>query len=155
MSIAIPTTITGAAQTGFTSPTYTTVADKSPDPASNQYVVTAVGGTQTGARIHSVSDPFLFGVTKPKSMKALPSPNPVTGKYPPLPSNRYAIQVHKGVNFAANNAPAVAHARLYVDVPVGSDAYDPANLRAMLSALIGAVSTLSAGIGDTAANGVI
>jgi len=154
MTMAIPTSITGGAQTGFTTPTYTTVADKAPANA-NQNIVTAVGGTQAGVRIHSVSDPFTIRVTKPVNVRVLPSPNPVTGKYPPLPSNRYSVVIQKGANFAANNAPAIALARLYLDVPAGTDAYDAANLRAMCSALVGTLNQISAGIGDTLSNGVI
>jgi hypothetical protein len=46
-------------------------------------------------------------------------------------------------------------ARLTVDVPAGSDAYDSANVRAALSLLFGAVSQQSAGFGDMAVTGII
>jgi len=154
MTMAIPGSITGGAQTGFTTPTYTTTADKAAANA-NQSIVSALGGTQTGVRVHSVSDPFTIFVSKPVNPRVLPSPNPVTGKYPPLPSNRYTVVIRKGANFAANNAPAIAYARLYLDVPAGTDAYDAANLRAMCSALVGTLNQISSGMGDTLSNGVI
>jgi len=155
VTITVSSPITGTAQTGFTAPTYTMVADKAPDVNMNAWIVSALGGTQTGVRIHSVSDPFTLTVMKPKVPRVLPPPNPVTGKYPPPPINRYLVRVRKGANFAANNAPVVAQATFMMDVPAGADAFDAANLRAMISLLVGELNTVSAGIGDTAATGVI
>lgn len=155
MTMPIPASITGGAQTGFTTPGYTMTADKGPDVNANQSVCTALTGTQAGVRIHSVSDPFSISVWKPKNVRVLPSPNPVTGKYPPLPSNRYAVVLRKGANFAANNAPAISTIRVYFDVPAGTDAYDAANLRAAVSALVGLLNADSAGVGDTLATGVL
>lgn len=155
MSIAVTSPITGAAQTGFTTPTYTNVTDVAPDINGRQYAVTALGGTQTGVRTHAVSDPFTVTFTRPKSPKALQSPNPVTGRYGSVPKNTYSCIVRKGANFAANQAPEIVLCRLYVDVPAGSDAYDSANIRAAISALVGALTQQSAGFGDMLVNGVI
>lgn len=155
MSIAVTSPITGAAQTGFTAPTYTNVTDVAPDINGRQYAVTALGGTQTGVRTHAVSDPFTITFTRPKSPKALQSPNPVTGRYGSVPKNTYSCIVRKGANFAANQAPEIVLCRLYVDVPAGSDAYDSANIRAAISALVGALTQQSAGFGDMLVNGVI
>lgn len=155
MSITIPTSITGGAQTGFTTPGYTTVVDTAPDVNGKQNAVTAITGTQTGVRVHSVSDPFTLTFTRPKNPRVLPSPNPVTGKYSAIPRNEYGFLVRKGVNYAANQAPDLMLARLTLSIPAGSDAYDAANVRAAVSALIGALSSMSAGVGDTLANGVL
>lgn len=155
MTWTISSPVTGGAQTGFTSPTYTTTADVAPDVNGKQVAVTALGGTQTGVRSHAVSDPFTITFTRPKSPKALSSPNPVTGKYGQIPRNTYGLIIRKGVNFAANNAPAVSIMRLTWDVPAGSDAYDPANIRAMVSAMVGALTQNSAGLGDSLVTGII
>jgi len=155
MTMQIPGSITGGAQTGFTTPGYTATADKAPDVNANQSAILAITGTQTGVRVHSVSDPFTVYVGKPKNIRVLPSPNPVTGKYGPVPTNRYSVVVRKGTNFAANNAPAISYFRGYIDVVAGADAFDPANVRAMLSAAIGLLSSISAGTGDTATSGVL
>lgn len=155
MTIAFTSPITGAAQTGLTSPTYTLTTDIAPDVNGKQWAITALGGTQTGVRSHSVSDPFTIAVFRPKIPASLPNPNPVTGKYGPIPKNRHSTVVRKGVNFAANQAPLVAVARVDIDIPAGSDAYDPANIRALYSALIGALSQQAAGYGDTAVTGII
>lgn len=147
--------VTGGAQTGFTSPTYTLTADVAPDVNGKQHAVTAIGGTQTNVRTHAVSDPFTVTFVRPKSPKALPSANAVTGKYASIPRNTYGLIVRKGVNVAANVAPEVAIARLYIDVPAGSDAYDAANVRALCSLLAGLLSQQSAGVGDTLATGIM
>jgi len=147
--------VTGGAQTGFTSPTYTLTTDVAPDVNGKQHAVTAVGGTQTGVRTHSVSDPFTVTFIRPKSPKALPNANPVTGKYASVPMNTYGLIVRKGVNYAANQAPVNCVARLYIDVPAGSDAYDSANIRALASLLSGILSQQSAGAGDTLISGIL
>jgi len=59
------------------------------------------------------------------------------------------------VNYAANQAPEVCTLRVTADVPAGADAYDSANIRAAISALVGVLTQQSAGWGDMAVNGVI
>lgn len=147
--------VTGGTQTGLTSPTYTLTSDTAPDTNGKQHAVTALGGTQTGVRAHSVSDPFTVTFIKPKSPKALPSANPVTGRYSSVPRNTYGIVVRKGVNYASSAAPDVMVTRLYTEVPAGADAYDPANIRAALSLLVGLVNQQSAGWGDTLVTGIM
>jgi hypothetical protein len=155
MTIAITSPITGGAQTGLTSPTYTNVADVAPDINGKQVAVTALGGTQTGVRVHSVSDPFTITVTRPKSPKALPQVNPVTGRYGSIPKNSYTILIRKGVIPALNVASETLMIRCQVDVPAGADAYDSANIRAAISALVGVLDQQSAGFGDLTVNGVL
>lgn len=155
MTIAVTSPITGGAQTGFTSPTYTVATDSAPDTNGKQYAVTALGGTQAGVRSHTVSDPFTLLFVRPRNPRVLPNPNALTGKYPSVPMNTHMIKVSKGVNYAANQAPVVATFKLTMDIPAGSDSYDSANIRAAISALVGAMSQQSAGQGDTLVNGII
>lgn len=151
-----PTTpITGSIMSQFTTPTYTITSDTAPDVNGKQHAVTALGGTQAGVRTHAVSDPFTMTFTKPKSPKALSSPNAVTGKFSSVPTNTYGLNIRKGVNFAANNAPLVAIARVSFDIPAGSDAYDSANIRALVCLLIGALSQQSQGVGDSLVTGIM
>ncbi len=155
MTISLTSPITGAAQTGLTSPTYTHVADVAPTINGKQYAVTALGGTQTNVRTHAISDPFTLTYDRPAQPKALQNPNPVTGRYGSIPKNRHVFRVRKGVNYAANQAPEVALFELVMNIPAGSDAYDSVNIRAALSALIGAASQISSGMGDTLVSGVM
>jgi hypothetical protein len=147
--------VTGGAQTGFTAPTYTLTTDIAPDVNGKQHAVTALGGTQVGVRTHSVSDPFTMTVSRPKNPKMLPTPNPVTGKYGPIPRNTTVLIIRKGVNYAASQAPDLFLMRLEMAVPAGTDAYDSANIRAAMSLLAGALSANSAGAGDTLVSGIL
>jgi len=155
MTWTLTSPVTGAAQTGFTSPTYTVTADASPDVNGKQFAVTALGGTQTNVRTHAASDPFTVSFFRPKSIKTLQSPNPITGKYGTVGFNDYVAIVRKGVNFAANQAPLVAVSRFSFSIPAGSDAYDSANVRALVSCAVGAASQQSVGIGDTCVTGIL
>jgi hypothetical protein len=139
----------------FTTPTYTLTTDANPANNGKQSTISALGGTQTGVRAHAISDPFTIAMFKPANPSILPSPNPVTGKYPPIPKNTYALVVRKGVNYAANNAPAVMIGRSSFDVPAGADAYDSANVRAFVSLFAGAVAQQSQGLGDLFCTGVL
>ncbi len=155
MTVAIPAAITGGAQTGFTSPVYNNVADTAPDVNSKQVAVTSLGGTQAGVDAHSVSRPFTITVTKPKNAAALGKPNPVTGLISSVPMNTYKILVRKGVTPLAGQPSRIAMLRLDMDIPAGSDTADAANLRAAFRALVGTISSVSAGLGDTLINGVL
>lgn len=155
MAIAIPALITGAAQTGLTSPTYTTTVDTAPDVNAKQVAVTALGGTQTGVDAHSVSKPFQLAVWKPKSMAALGKPNPVTGLIANVPTNVYKVITIKGVLPLAGQPFKNLIIRTEVSVPAGADTADASNIRAALSAHIGLLSNQSAGLGDTSVNGVM
>lgn len=152
MSVALPTSITGSAQTGFTTPGYTLVAGAYPGVNGKQNYVTALTGTQAGVRVHSVSDPFTLSAFQPVAPKSLGAMNS-NGIFTNVPVNVYGVTVRKGLIPAANQPSQIGGVDVRVRVPAGSDSYDSANVRAMLSAVIGALSALSAGIGDTAVSG--
>jgi len=155
MTITVTSPITGTAQTGLTTPTYTLTADTAPDNNGKQNAVTALGGTQTGVTLHSVASPFTVTAVRPKVFKSLGKPNPVTGLVKDVPRNIYKVLTRKGVTPLAGQPFAIAMVSTTIEIPAGSDTVDPANLRAMLSAHIGALSQQSAGIGDTAVSGIL
>nr|UJQ85303.1 MAG: hypothetical protein 2 [Leviviridae sp.] len=155
MSITIPGSLTGTAQTGFTTPGFTTVADTAPDVNSKQNAVTALTGTQTGAEAHSVSKPFTLTAVRPRQFQVLGKPNPVTGLISNVPNNVYKVLTRKGVLPLAGQPNAMCIIRTEISIPAGSDTADPANIKSALSAHIGLLSTASAGIGDTTLNGVL
>lgn len=155
MSFTLTSPITGGAQTGFTAPTYTTVVDVAPDVNGKQVAVTALGGTQTGVTAHSVSSPFTITYVRPKNNKVLGKPNPVTGLLPSVPFNTHKIICRKGVLPLAGQPYAIATAVLTMNIPAGSDTADPANLRALIAAIGGALAQQSAGVGDTLISGVM
>jgi hypothetical protein len=147
--------ITGAAQTGFTAPTYTFVDDVAPNANGKQKAITAVGGTQVGVTAHSVSSPFTITFAKPKAFKALGQPNPVTGRVNNVPKNTYNLMTRKGVIPLVNQPYQIAMIKTAIDIPAGSDVADIPNLRAMISAHIGILYQISAGLGDTVVSGVM
>lgn len=154
MTYGVTTPVTGAAQTGFTSPTYTIASDVAPDVNGKQHAVTAIGGTQTGVDVSSVSRPFTLTFVRPKSLKQLGAPNPVTGVISNVPRNTYKLITRKGVLPLAGQASTTMIITTTIEVPAGSDTADAANVRAALSLHIGALSQQSAGIGDTSVSGI-
>lgn len=155
MSISIPASVTGGAQTGFTAPTYTMTADTPPDMNAKQSVVTAIGGTQAGVTVHSVSSPFLASVWRPKVFRILGKPNPVTGLISNVPKNAYKVVTMKGVTPAVNQPHDKLIIGTSLDIPAGADTYDVANVRAAIALHIGLLWQISAGLGDTTVNGVL
>jgi hypothetical protein len=155
MTFALTSPITGLAQTGLTSPTYTITADTPPNINAKQWVVTALGGTQTGVVAHSVSAPFSIAMFRPQNPQVLAPVNSVTGVLTKVPTNTYKVIGRKGVLPLAGQAYKTLVATLVLEIPAGSDTADSANVRALLSAMFGAVSQASAGIGDTCITGTL
>lgn len=155
MSFAPSTPVTGAAVTGLTSPTYTIAVDVPPSINGKQYAVTALGGTQTNVDINTVSKPFTISFFRPVSLKVLPATNPVTGIIKNVPMNQYKLITRKGVLPAANQSLMVARVTTTIEVPAGSDTYEPEELRAMLSAHFGTGWAQASGIADTVITGVL
>lgn len=149
MSISLTSPVTGGLQTGFTTPTYTLTPDTPSDTNGKQWAVTALGGTQAGVTSHSASSPFTFAYYKPKLYRLLGKPNPTTGLISNVPKNIHRLNVLKGVLVAAGQPTQVAYAKAEIGIPAGSETYDAANLRAMVSMLVGSVNQLSAELGNT------
>lgn len=146
--------VTGAAQTGFTSPTYTLTSVSAPDVNGTQHAVSALGGTQAGVTTNGVSSPFTVTFWRPKAFKNLKVVNPVTGALESVPRNVWKLIVRKGVTPLAGQAPANAQISIMLEIPAGSDSYDPSNIRAMLSLAAGLLSQQASGIGDSLVTGV-
>jgi hypothetical protein len=155
MSFAPTSPVTGAAQSGLTSPTYTLTADVAPAQNAKQYAVTALGGTQTGVISHSVAAPFTLAMFRPQNPQILSPVDPVTGVLRRVPVNTYKVITRKGVLPLAGQASKNMVVTTMIDVPAGADTADPASIRAALSAHIGLLSQVSAGVGDTAINGIL
>lgn len=147
--------ITGGAQTGFTTPTYSFVSDVAPDSNGKQVAITALGGTQTGVTLHSVASPFTSTFVRPRTFKVLGQPNPVSGRIANVPRNTYKLLTRKGVTPLSGQPVVNAQVSTTIDIPAGSDLADPANLRAMLSAHIGMLTQLSAELGNTITTGIM
>ena len=147
--------VTGAAQTGLTSPTYTLSIDVAPDSNGVQRAVTALGGTQTGVTTHSVSSPFTVTFTRPKVFKPLGKMNPVTGVISQVPRNAWKLITRKGVIPLAGQSATPLQITTIIEVPAGADTADSANVRAALSLHIGLLNQQASGIGDSTVTGIM
>lgn len=151
MSLTSP--ITGGAQSGFTSPTYTHILDKFPGNNGVQYAVTALGGTQTGATAHTADKPFTISVERPESVRVQTvNANGITvsnGR------NRHKIMVRKGMPAVTGQPALLATGEVILSLPVGAESVSPAEIRAMVSCLLGAAWQYSAGLGDQAVTAVV
>lgn len=153
MSLTSP--VTGGAQTGFTSPTYTVVSDLAPTPQGRQYAVSAVGGTQTGVDANSVSKPFTVNMVRPANFKQVGTVNPVTGVLTKNPFNEWKIIFRKGMVPLTGQSPQTALAALSFSIPSGSDTAEPEEIRALVSFIVGVLSQQSAAIAQTMIDGVV
>lgn len=155
MSFAPTSPVTGAAVTGLTSPTYTITADVAPSMNGKQYAVTALGGTQANVDTNTVSKPFTISFFRPPVLKTLPQINPVTGVIKNIPMNQYKLITRKGAQPAVNQMIMVARITTIIEVPAGSDTYEPEELRALISAHFGTGWAQASGIAETVITGVL
>lgn len=155
MTIALTSPVTGTAQTGLTSPTYTHVADTPPNAYSKQYAVTALGGTQTGVDVHGASNPFTITFSRPQQIRSAPVANPVTGVIGNSPRNVYSVLVRKGTIPLTGQNPQISVLRCDFSVVAGADFASPEDVRAALSFLLGSLSQVSAGLGDTLISNIL
>lgn len=146
--------ITGGAVTTFTSPVFVQVDDIPPSVNAKQKTVTSITGTVGTASPNTVSEPFTATFYKPSAIKQIPAPNPVSGLRGQVPNNQYRLVVRKGGE-AATGVPVVAIARLSLDIPAGMDSFDPDNVRALISYLVGVLTEESADLADTCLTGVV
>lgn len=156
MTISHTSPITGTAQTGLTSPTFTTTPDNAPPGnPGEQVAVTALGGTQPSVLAHSLASPFTINITRPANPRTLGNPNPVTGIVGSVPMNVYKVITRKGVIPLAGQPSKTLIVETTISVPAGADLADPNSVRSALSAHIGCLNQQSAGLGDVLINAVL
>lgn len=155
MAFSPSSPVTGGAQSGLTSPTYTLTADTPPAPNGKQFAVTALGGTQTGVDSHSVARPFTLTMFKPLVARALGVINSVTGRLSNVPINTYTVITRKGVTPLAGQPSVNLVIETQIRCPAGADIADSANVKAAMSLHLGAVWQQSSGIGDTTITGIL
>lgn len=155
MAMSLTSPVTGGTQTGFTAPTYTLTADTAPDQFGKQWAVTALGGTQAGVTVHSASNPFTVTINRPKQMKSLPSGNLTNSVIRNVPNNTWKLVFRKGLTPASGQPVTVRPATIEIPVPAGADTNDAANLRALISLMVGTLNQISAGLGDSTVTGIV
>lgn len=152
MTMTLTSPVTGAAQANLTSPTYTLVTGTAPDQNGRSYSVSALGGTQTGVDVNSASRPFTITGWWPKVLRGLQY-IANSGRAVQVPKNVYKWVTRKGVTCHADLPPETMVITTEVAVPAGADTLDAANIRAAMSAHLGAVAQNSQEFGNTAVSG--
>lgn len=154
MAYTMSGAISGAAVTGFTTPTYTLSADSAGANNQRQSYVSALGGTQAGVNAHTVAQPFTVTVDRPRTLRQLGKAN-LNGLIANVGRNTYGILVRKGVVPLVGQPYQVAIFRVNIEVPTGSDTADIANLKGMISFASGFITANVNGIVDTLTTAVV
>lgn len=151
--------VAGAAMTGFTNPTYTFVEDGT-DSNSRKFVVVALGGTQAGVEVHSVSSPFYVTVSRASQIKSLPRQSAL-GVFPAIPSNVWNIKFIKGTAIngsavgSASQQIVLADFRIRTPAGVELATNNPEELKALLSFIGGFLNANASGLYDLIATGLL
>lgn len=148
--------VTGAAQTGLTTPTYTLNADNAPSLLSKQWFVSALGGTQTGVVTHSVARPFTLSIFRPGAM-AQPPVASSNGIVSAFPRNVFKRIVRKSVSVSPDASVPKQNVIITVtySIPAGAETYDEPNVRAALSLSAGLDSPTADALFDSFKTGTI
>lgn len=152
--ISMTGAVTGAIVTGLTSPTFTLTADGAADAFSAQSAVTTLGGTQTGAAVHSVSQPFTVTIRRPRNLKVLGKAN-LNGYISNVGRNTYTMLFRKGVTPLAGQPFSIAIARFETEIPSGAEVADVANLKSWISFMGGFISSNATGLFQTWTDGIL
>jgi hypothetical protein len=146
----------GAAIAAFTTPTYTMTADQGLDARSKQSYISTIGGTQAGVTAHTLNAPFTVTVRRPAVIKTLSMAflNGVTGQYSRVPYNDWLVLWRKGAQVAANQWHT-NEVRTLIHIAAGSETFDVANVRGLLSAAGGYISANAQGASDSVQTGVM
>lgn len=155
MAVSLSSPVTGSAQTGLTSPTYTLSEDSKPANEAKQWTVTTLGGTQTGVLPHSISSVFTIAYWRPKVYKSLQFVMTAVGQQvKSIPRNVHKAITRKGV-LCASGVSSLMVITTEVSIPAGAETYDPLSCKAGLSAHMGALTQQSAGWGETHVSGTL
>lgn len=147
-------TQTGASIVGLISPTYGMILDTPSEPSAKQFAVGTLGGTQTNVVSHSSTSPFLYTIKPPRRYKPLGKANPTTGIISSIPLNEHKIVTVKGVTPYAGALTAKATMTTTIVIPANAEAYDRANIRAMMSLHIGVLKDYISDLENLIASGL-
>lgn len=154
MTIALGN-ITGATVPGFTTPGYNVTVDQPPDAFSKQWAILSTSGTQAGVDAHAGSKPFTITFSKVQNYKYAPKVNANGFLSGPVPRNVFKILGRKGAVPVTGQASNIVLFRAEIDMPAGVDVVEPEDVKALLSAFIGALSQVSSGLADTVLTNVL
>jgi len=153
MSISLSSPVTGATDSGLTSPTYSVVADQAPDTHSKQWYVSAIGGTQASVDAgSSAAKPWTFTFTRPAVLKTLNAVD-TNGVIRQVGFNTYEYLMRRGAIPLTGQAVRVQNWKSSFPVLVGADLAEPQNIRAAVSSYIGVLNQQASGLADSMISG--
>lgn len=114
--------------TGLTNPTFTLVEGTAPVSNAREFIVTALGGTQTGVETHTQANPFVITAYKPSLYKTLGDLN-AAGNPSSYPKNTYSFVTKKGVE-VYSGIRRVMTIKTVIEIPAGAEVTDPESISA-------------------------
>jgi len=155
MAFSPASPVTGAAISGFTSPTMTLALDIAPTPYGRQYAISALGGTQTGASPNSPTLPYTVTMVRPTMLKSIAPIKTGSNQLTANNRNIWKMVFRKGAVLNANGTIGIAISHIDWDLPAGMEAFAAAELKTLISFQIGILWSNAQGIYDTLATGVM
>lgn len=132
--------VTGFAQTGLTSPTFTLVPDTAPMSNGKQFAISALGGTQTGVAANSVGAPFSITYVRPAAFKMADAGIlAASGMIANVPKNVHKLITRKAVGVNSEGGKGVLLIETTFSVPVNSPDTDLVSIKSAISAHVGAI----------------
>lgn len=122
----------------LTAATYTFVSEMASDFRSKAFVLSALGGTQTGVTPHTVDAPKMFIVKKPASNAVASAYNTTTGRYGKVPKNTTRVIGKGSANVAAGQVETIP-ITLDIAIPAMAMTYDRPNVEASVLMFIAAL----------------
>ncbi len=129
MSISLTGPTAAITTNSISAGTYSFVAELARDNRSKAFVVSTLGGTQTGVEIHRVDAPKRFVVKNPATFLQPSAYNVTTGRYGRVPKNSTRVIGTGSAKVAANQYETIP-ITLDIGIPAGSMSYDRANVEA-------------------------
>lgn len=137
----LTTPLTGAAQTGLTSPTFTLGSDSAPSTNGKQFYVSALGGTQTGVLANNIANPFTLSLFRPAVIKTMPvNITSINGLIGNAPKNVNKLITRKGLSINSVGGYAIMDITTNFNIPVGAPFYDLVSIKSAISAHLGALN---------------
>jgi len=138
--------------TGLTTPSYTVASGTAAVPNAKAFVVTNLGGTQTGVEVHTASNPFELTMYRPLVYKALGDLS--AGVPSSYPKNVYSVVTRKGIE-VYTGIRRIMTIKTVFDIPAGGEVIDPESISAALVAHAALLHVNAAAIRDSLITGAI
>lgn len=139
--------------TGLTNPTWTLVEGTPPVSNAREFIVTALGGTQTGVETHTQANPFVITAYRPTVYRPLGDLNG-NGVPSSFPKNVYSVVTKKGVE-VYTGLRRIATIKTVVEIPAGAEVQDAESISAALVAHAAVLHVNAAAVRDSLITGSI